>query len=235
MIPSVGTKSQIGQEDEQAVPVTAVFDFDGTLLNGDSTGAWMFALLSRSFIRGGVALLIAPLAGSLLLFPRWRRYGASALLWIATVGMDEKGLRQSLDEFVEGFRTKTSRLKWKDGGIATLERHLAEGHRVVVVTAAPRALAEPLLAPWSTCGVFGSSLKRFAGGWILERHCWGEDKCRMLAENGYPAQWAFAYTDSRDDRPLLVRAEHPFVVNARPRIIEALRKSGIGSIEGLIW
>jgi phosphatidylglycerophosphatase C len=230
-----GEHRMMSSIDEQTVRVTAVFDFDGTLLNGDSTGSWMFALVSRSFIRGGVALLIAPLAGSLLLFPRSRRYGASALLWIATVGMDEEQLHRSLDDFVQTFRTKSSRLKWKDGGIATLERHLAEGHRVVVVTAAPSILAEPLLAPWSKCRVFGSSLKRFAGGWILERHCRGEDKCRMLAENGYPAQWAFAYTDSRDDRPLLVRAEHPFVVNAGPRTIKALRDSGVGSIEGLVW
>jgi phosphatidylglycerophosphatase C len=235
MTSSVGIQPPVRQEDEQAVRTTAVFDLDGTLLDGDSTGFWMLALLTRSFIRGAVALLIAPLAGTLLLFPRLRRYGASALLWIATVGLDKKGLHQSLDDFVAGFRTKSSRLKWKDGGIATLERHLAEGHRVVVVTAAPLILAEALLSPWSRCGVFGSSLKRFAGGWILERHCRGEEKCRVLAENGYPAHWAFAYTDSRDDRPLLVRAEHPFVVNARPRTIKALRESGIGSIEGLVW
>jgi len=215
---------------------TAIFDLDGTLLDGDSTGRWMRELLTQSWPRGAAALLIAPVACTMLLFPTLRRNGASAFLWIATVGMDEPALRRSLNDFAARFGAGTTSLKWRAGGLVALEDHLKKRHRVAVVTAAPTLLAEALLSPWApSVAVLGSSLKRFAGGWVGDRHCRGEEKCVCLAERGYPDRWAFAYTDSRDDRPLLERAERPFLVNASAEQLAKLRKMGLTLLEGLSW
>jgi len=142
----------------------AVFDLDGTLLDGDSTGHWMMGLLLRSFWRTSFATLIAPLASSMLLFPKLRMKGASLFLWIATAGMDEAALRHSVYEFVQRFDARRAKLAFRPGALDVLERHLSEGHHVAVVTAAPAMLATALLNRWaSRITVFGSSLKRTAG------------------------------------------------------------------------
>ena len=75
----------------------AVFDLDGTLLDGDSTGLWLWERLRRSPLRALLTLAVAPLAAPLVAIPRTRRAGASILLWIATFGLCEKGLSASLD------------------------------------------------------------------------------------------------------------------------------------------
>jgi phosphatidylglycerophosphatase C len=48
---------------------SAVFDLDGTLLHGDSTGFWLRDMLGASWSRFVFALLLAPLALPLV---RWR-------------------------------------------------------------------------------------------------------------------------------------------------------------------
>ena len=220
-----------------ASPVpSAIFDLDGTLLNGDSTARWMRGLLDGSKLRLIGAAAIAPVACPMLLVPASRRHGASAMLWIATFGMDRQALHESVGEFVKSFQSGALPLRWRQPGIEMLERHLADGHRVAVVTAAPCFLAEALLAPWAAhITVLGSSLKQLAGGWVADRHCRGGEKCVYLAEAGYLDRWTFAYTDSADDCPLLHSAERPFVVNASPKLVRTLRARGLDAIQNLQW
>lgn len=217
-------------------PPIAVFDLDGTLLDGDSTGRWMTGLLLGSVLRASAAALIAPVACTMLLFPNLRKPGASAILWVATVGMDEPALRQSMQNFADRFALGKEKHDFKPAALAAFERHIADGHRVVVVTAAPRILATALLARWAPhVTVLGSSLKRTAGGWVADRHCRGDEKCRFMEENGYPGTWHFAYSDSDDDHPLLQRAERAFLVNTSRKVATALRKHGIATFEQVDW
>lgn len=217
-------------------PPIAVFDLDGTLLHGDSTGRWMTGLLLGSVLRASAATLIAPVACTMLLFPSLRKPGASAMLWVATAGMDESALNRSMQDFAARFASGQTKLAFKPAALAAFERHIAEGHRVVVVTAAPRALAMALLSRWAPhVTVFGSSLKRKAWGWIADRHCRGDEKCRFMQENGYPSSWHFAYSDSDDDHPLLGRAKQAFLVNSSKKVAAALRRHGIATFEQVDW
>jgi len=110
-------------------------------------------------------------------------------------------------------------MHWFDDGMKTLRQHIARGDRVVVVTAAPTWLAERLLVSHDhDLEVIGSSLRKVGGGWILERHCRGGEKCRMLVEAGYGEAWRYAYSDSDDDAPMLARAKEAFLVNASASI-----------------
>ncbi|ENZ83654.1 MULTISPECIES: haloacid dehalogenase-like hydrolase [Caulobacter] len=214
----------------------AVFDLDGTLLDGDSTGIWLWERVRRSPLRALLALAAAPIAGPMVAIPRTRRAGASVLLWIATFGLREKDLRSSLNRFGEAFRAGESKLTWRAGGLATLNEHLTRGDRVVVVTAAPALLAEALIGPLGhPIEVLGTSLKRRGGGWVADVHCRHQRKCQALAEAGHGARWTYAYTDSLDDLPLLRGADRPVIVKGGKAAERRLFRAGLLNGRAAAW
>jgi phosphatidylglycerophosphatase C len=213
----------------------AVFDLDGTLLAGDSTVAWLRMLLLSSAPRFLAAAIALPGCLLLIHFLSSRKIGASILLWIATFGYDPEALADSIERFAGDFEAGRTSLRWRKDGLHAMQRHMAAGDRVVVVTAAPVLLAQRLFAPWSGIAVLGSSLGRWQGGWVEARHCRGREKCRALEDRGYGAVWKYAYTDSHDDAPLLAAAEHAFIVNARPAVVSRLEAFGLSRIAQLHW
>ena len=214
----------------------AVFDLDGTLLDGDSTGLWLWERVRRSPLRVVLLLALAPIATPMVAIPRTRRVGASILLWIATVGLCEKRLRASLDQFGEAFRRGDGALAWRPRALATLEEHLAHGDRVVVVTAAPARLAQALIGPLGyPIEVLGTSLKRRGGGWVADIHCRNQRKCQALAQAGHGTRWTYAYTDSLDDLPLLRGAEQPVIVKGGKAAERRLFRAGLANGRAAAW
>ena len=214
----------------------AVFDLDGTLLDGDSTALWLWDRIKRSPLRALAFLAVAPVAGPMVALPRTRRAGASILLWIATAGLCERGLRTSCEEFGDRFRAGANALSWRAGGLTTLTQHLERGDRVVVVTAAPAVLATALIGPLGhPIEVLGTSLKRRGGGWVADVHCRNQRKCQALAEAGHGARWAYAYTDSLDDLPLLRGAERPVIVKGGKRAERRLFRAGLANGRAAAW
>ena len=214
----------------------AVFDLDGTLLDGDSTGLWLWERVKRSPPRALAVLAVAPIAAPMVIVPRTRRLGASILLWIATAGLGERALRASCAEFGEAFRAGEKALTWRPGGLAALKAHLDAGDRVVVVTAAPVILARALIGPLGhPIEVLGTSLKRRGGGWVADVHCRHQRKCQALAEAGHGARWAYAYTDSLDDLPLLRGAEKPVIVKGGEKAARRLFRAGLANGRAAAW
>lgn len=214
----------------------AVFDLDGTLLDGDSTALWLWDRVRRSPLRALAVLLLVPLAGPMVALPRTRRAGASILLWVATAGLCERALRDSCVRFGEAFRGGRTALAWRVGGLAALHEHLDHGDRVVVVTAAPALLAQALIGPLGhPIEVLGTSLKRRAGGWIADVHCRNQRKCQALAEAGHGARWTYAYTDSLDDLPLLRGAERPVIVKGGKAAERRLFRAGLANGRATAW
>ncbi|MFT3923594.1 MAG: haloacid dehalogenase-like hydrolase [Myxococcales bacterium] len=212
----------------------AVFDFDGTLIDGDSTTRWLLDVFKRSPVRLAVALLLLPVALPMTVLPATRRRGASIFLWLATLGLDEAAVDRSLTEFARRFQAGQLPLGFRPGGVETLERHLADGHRVAICTAAPAVVARALLTPWQQqIAIVGSPLRRIAGGWIFERHCYAWEKCTFLREAGYPDNWQFAYTDSIADRALLVNADRGYVINPSKLLLRRVRADKLA--EALAW
>ncbi len=215
---------------------TAVFDLDGTLLAGDSTAFWLRDLLFASWLRVIAAVLTLPATVPLIWFRSSRRIGASILLWIATLGLDQKAIGWSIEYFAQDFAEGTGGLRWRNDGLETLKRHLAAGDRVVVVTAAPVWLAQRLLAFRPDVQVLGSTLAHRWGGWITDHHCHGKAKVRILEQSGYGTSWAYAYTDSYDDAPLLGAAtKGAFLVNARPRVVGRFAANAQSRISPVSW
>jgi len=213
-----------------------VFDLDKTLLSADSTVEWMRGLLRASPFKLLAALPVLPAALVMLHMPSARRMGASLLLWIATFGLDRAALEQSIDAFAARSEQGMRSLHWIDEGMTRLREHLAQGDRVVVVTAAPQWLAGRLLASFAAdLTVIGSELRRSGGGWIVQRHCRGMEKCRMLLEAGYGKAWRWAYSDSADDAPMLARAREAFLVNATERTRRRAAAHGASHAVVLQW
>ncbi len=90
---------------------------------------------------------------------------------MATWGYDQNAIAASIEAFVQRFEAGGCSLRWRSDGLRALDRHIAEGDRVLVVTAAPVWLAERLLVSRAEVRVLGSTLARRWGGWFLEHHC----------------------------------------------------------------
>jgi phosphatidylglycerophosphatase C len=214
----------------------AVFDLDGTLLDGDSTALWLWDRVRRSVPRLLATVLVAPVAIPMVIAPSTRRAGASILLWIATAGLNELRLRESCSAFADRFQEDSLPLRWRTSGIEILDTHLARGDEVVIVTAAPTVLARALVTPLGRpIIVLGTSLKRRAGGWVADVHCRNQRKCQALAEAGHGARWAYAYTDSLDDLPLLRGADAPMIVGCGKAARRRLGRARLPNCRAAAW
>ena len=200
-----------------------VFDLDGTLLDGDSTSHWINGLLLKSPIRTIIAVVALPIIVPMLMSLKLRPYAASFMLWVATFGLSKAALTKSFQAFSENVARKAAKPKWRTAGLSTLENHQRGGARVVIVTAAPEALARALFdAIQLDVEIIGSSLKPSKRGWVGDFHCSHTAKCDRLKALGYGEVWTAVYTDSPDDLPVLKQAKRPIVVNCRRA--SALRK-----------
>jgi len=211
-----------------------VFDLDGTLLGGDSTTAWMVARMKKSWFRVALAVLAAPLAIPLTVFAPTRRLGGSIFLWIASRGQNEVELRASFNAFAEQV-SRQEGILWRVKGLACLKEHIQRGELVIVATAAPFWLADPIVKSlgWPVT-VVGSVATPFLDGWIASYHCRHAAKCEAILGAGHGSRWSAAYSDSIDDLPLLSQSARAFLVNGSGRTKRYFKKTRI-AVEHLIW
>ena len=197
-------------------PVIAVFDVDGTLLRGDSLR--MAARRSR----GGFGLVRAALA----LLPwlvAWQRRRIStgqfkektlAIFRICETVNRAEALENSewlLPVLVKDLRPEAlERLRW----------HQKRGDRVLLCSASPRMLLQPL-ADWLGVELLATELRKREGRWqpLLDgQNCKGPEKMRRLQAHLGPLEIIEmeAYGDSRGDRELLLAADLPHYRSFRP-------------------
>ena len=198
-----------------------VYDFDGTLVEGDIGAAFIHHLL-RGW-RRGVAMPLATPGLALMRFERTRRLGVSMFLRVASLGRSYDDIHAAAERFAEA-RT----IRRREREIGWLRADLAAGHRVVVATGAFEPLARVVLRGLGLEGSVTLVASRLADGPLgprVLRHCNGEAKLRALAEDGFPPPYAKAVSDSWADAPLLRAAREAVMVNASPRSRDALRRA----------
>lgn len=205
-----------------------VFDFDDTLIHGESTGCWLRVQLRASWWRKALVLLLAPLWGLQMQFARSRKRGVSLLLWATTLGYSPGRLQRSFDAFAQAFRNGQTPLRWHEAVCAELDAGLRRGERAVVVTAAPQALAAALLRTrWPRLAVLGSTLRQFRRGWVGEVYCRGAVKLEVLARKGYLPPFTSAYSDSIVDLPLFENARTRIFVGTDAASLRELDRRGL--------
>lgn len=209
-------------------PGAVIFDFDDTLIVGESTGQWLRRALARARWNKLLVLLLAPLWWLLLRSgERNYRRGASLLLWAATWRWRRAQLSAAFQSFAAAFQRGDTRLRWNEPVCAELDGALRRGQRVVVVSAAPVELAQALLrSRWPRLAVLGTTLRLHRGGWIADTWCRGPDKLDALYRKGVQPPYAAVYSDSFVDLPLFEQAQVKVLVGNDARTLRAFERLG---------
>ncbi len=190
----------------------AAFDFDGTLVPGDSLLPFVRRAAGRgrftkAITRHGprVALATVGRIGS-------RDEAKAAFVRTAFQGLDANAVAASGEGFaatlVDRLRPSAARrLRW----------HQEQGHEIVLVSASLAVYLEPLGRLLGLTAVLATALEegpdgRLTGG-LVGANVRGPEKVRRLQQwLGTTASEVWAYGDSAGDRELLAAADHPLFV-----------------------
>jgi phosphatidylglycerophosphatase C len=214
-----------------------VFDLDGTLVAGDSFGAFLRHLIARRPLRLVAAVLTAPAWLPALLVPRTRLSAERYLIWLAATGLDEEAFTAAARAFAAqhagaaGGRTATA-------AVARVREHLDAGDRVIVATACAAPLAQEVCAVIGLEGVEVVSSTLTRSRWGLPAPAVparGPGKLQALRAAGVELPVDHAYSDSVSDLPLLLAARTPHVVNPTPRDWPRLQRELGADVDLLIW
>ncbi|MBM16829.1 MAG: HAD-IB family hydrolase [Acidimicrobiales bacterium] len=196
----------------------AFFDLDKTIIARASMAAYVPALRRAGYLNAPMA---ARAAWGQVLF---RFFGADedrmdkarrTALKLAA-GWEQDGLRRlardHLTELIEPIVY--------DEALDLLEHHRSEGRMLVLVSAAPIEIVEPMAAHLQMDRAIATTPLIDAGGYYtggVEFYAHGPDKAkamtRLATEEGLDLDGSWAYSDSVTDLPMLESVGHPVVVN----------------------
>jgi HAD superfamily hydrolase (TIGR01490 family) len=213
-----------GSPTTAAARPVAAFDFDGTLLDGDCL------LILHSLVRSPLGRVMdgLNLLPALLL---WKS-GLRSTAWFKQVFLrllltPAMQARSALEwqHLLQHTLTHALWQRLRPEALARLEWHRQQGHRLVIVSASPRCLLQPIAERLAVELIATETSDPCSGAPIELRstNCKGPEKIRRLE------QWLqeplsraelHAYGDSRGDRELLQHAAEPhwrsFEAAARP-------------------
>lgn len=198
-----------------------VYDFDGTLVEGDIGAAFIRHLLQGW--RRALLLPFAPLGLALMRLEATRRAGVSIFLFFGALGRSVGTIEALAERFAEArpMRPRERELAW-------VRADVRDGHRVVVATGAFEPLARVALrrlGVYPGVTLVASRLRPRWGSAGVARHCTGEAKLRALVEEGFPPPYVRAISDAAIDLPLLRAAREAVLVNASDRCRSKVRKA----------
>jgi len=188
----------------------AIYDFDGTLINGDSIVAYL-----RSACRAGLlkksALVMSALRGVLsktgLIDPQLAK--ARAMSALAACAAPDRLRAFDLD-FAAGLYSRI-----RQDGLRQLERDRREGYMILLVTASTDNYMVPLAQRLDVDALICTKTDELKNP---GSNCRGREKARRVREylkqNGISPDWARsrAYADSASDLALLSLTGQPFLV-----------------------
>lgn len=198
--------------------VIAFFDVDNTLLRGASIyhlgrGAFRRRMLTVSdlFVFGWQQLRFIAVGENLRHLERVRERALEL-----AGGHSEADLIELANEVYDRYiRPKL----WPES-VTLAQDHLRRGHEVWLITATPTAIAEVIAGRLGLTGALGTEIEAVDGvltGRLVGEVLHGQRKAqaaRQLAERlGVELTDSWAYSDSRNDIPLLSLVGHPVVVN----------------------
>ena len=226
------------QDDQQAATGSqvVVFDLDGTLVAGDSFGAFLRHLITRAPLRCAATMLTAPVWVPAWLAPPTRLTAERFVAWMATVGLDE----QTFKAAARGFAAQHAGPEAGRTAAAALTRvreHREAGDRVIVATGCAAVLAQEVCALIGLDGVevVASTLTRRRWGLPEAVPARGCGKLRALEAAGVRLPVDHAYSDSFSDLPLLAAARTAHVVDPSSRDEVRLLRALGADVEVLRW
>lgn len=198
---------------------TVVYDFDGTLVEGDIGAAFVKHLLRKRLRPWHLPGIMAGLL--LMRHPRGKPRGVALFFRLATAGMTLAQVQAEAEAFAghRALRPRSIELQW-------LRDDLAAGRRVVVATGALDWLAATVLQRLGLADqvtLVASRLHANHGDVQVQRHAFREGKLIALTDDGLPPPYTKAVSDSLEDLPLFQASRHRVLVNASQATRTALR------------
>jgi phosphatidylglycerophosphatase C len=221
--------------EQEVRPTTSrvvLFDFDGVLIHGDTFGMFMRDRYGRARGLKVLAFLLSP--WFLLVLPFSRRRVLHSLVRLGLLGLNEVRYRHLAHAFAMALVRQPGRFNRE--GLGTLRRHQAEGDHIVIVTGCEELLVRSVLAELGVAGVdvLASRLRAGRFGMRPDWHNVGRRKVELLAQHGIEA-WQMAYSDSRQDLPMLALADEAVLVNATPKLCKRVERALGRSVARVEW
>jgi HAD superfamily hydrolase (TIGR01490 family) len=213
-------------------PIVAFFDVDNTLLRGASMYHMAKAARRKHIIKAREIIKFGwHQATFLFIGENNRQLGSIKGRAVEIIGgHTETELREIADEIFE--RDIKNRL-WPET-VGLTQEHLAKGHQVWLISATPRIVGTVIAERLGLTGALGTEFVTAEDG-VFEGNfdgdvLHGEAKAiaaRALATRlGASLADCWAYSDSRNDIPLLSLVGHRVVVNPDSRLAKHARKLG---------
>lgn len=214
--------------------IAAFFDFDNTLLQGDSEALEILDQLGRQWMS---PLFLTRVFLDSILFKMGRR---SSEQIVTTCLTQYRGLRpSSLNLSSERLFRRTVQPRLRPDVLSRWEDHRAVKHLLVLLSASPTHLVEPVARflnadLWRTTRLETDGDGRFTGradGPIL----FGPHKLAvaraMAADHGIDLTASYAYSDHVADAPFLEAIGHPIAVHPEPGLAAIARARGWPIVE----
>jgi phosphatidylglycerophosphatase C len=196
-----------------------VFDFDGTLSTRDNVVPFL-RLVADTKELAGALVAAAPALLASRADPAQRDLAKAIVLDRILAGLHEETLRDLGWRYA---RLVTARYLRPDV-VARLDAHRTRGDEVVIVSASLAYYLEPVAEFLGVPTVLATTMVvdergRLTGA-LARPNVRGAEKVARLDEHLRGANTVvYAYGDSRGDRELLARADHPVLVRRRGRAI----------------
>ncbi|MBI5159858.1 MAG: HAD family hydrolase [Micrococcales bacterium] len=201
-------------------PIVAFFDVDNTLMRGTS----LFHLGVEAWRRGVIGWRdVAPFAWHQLRFIRkgenHAHLGSAQERALSLVGGHRT---EEILALAERIWERISPRLWPET-VALTKEHLAKGHEVWLISATPVEVGRLIATRLGLTGALGTRTEDVAGvytGRLVGHVLHGERKAvaarELAGAIGADLAESWAYSDSRNDIPLLTLVGNPVVVNPDP-------------------
>ncbi|RLQ23334.1 HAD-IB family hydrolase [Seongchinamella sediminis] len=218
-------------QDIEAAPqgpkVTAIFDFDGTIISGYSATALIREQIRRGDLSPSEFLEIV---GAMTNFGLGK-LGFSGMMAISSQfmrGIDE----DTYFEVGEDLYTSQIARRIYPESRALINAHLARGHTVAIISSATPYQVAPAARDLGIEHVLCTHLEVVDGkftGEVVRPTCFGQGKVdaaeQLAAQFGADLDDGFFYSDSTDDQLLLERVGHPRALNPSEKLQRLAHKN----------
>lgn len=216
----------------------AFFDFDGTLIRGDSIIRFCFYAFKKR-LTGVGGLVRAGVMGALYMCHLITAETSKQATLSFLKGKTQKELEQIAQDFADTVLIPNLYPE----GVERIRRHQAEGTEVWLVSASTAFYLEPVKRHLNIDTLIGTRLhvddSGVCSGLIDGHNCRGVEKtlriAEVLASTGcmvdYAASWG--YGDTAGDIPMLMLCEHKTAVNPRKKLSRGLE--GADGVTTVSW